>query len=345
MTQEHESTAKTAPRTPETPGARTAAITATPKTPQEAMPQVPKPTNDDSASTAKSDTPVKGHQAAASRNAVRHASHIWSPNPTFANFVWRKASQLPSVPEGHQAPKPRDDTGAITRLKVPVTLRGKKVGAIEICCGHAGLTAALCDAGLDAIGIDWKRNRHTPEIPILTADLTSKEGQDFVRNLVKQEHVLYVHLAPPCGTYTGAREIPIPQWKLDRYPNMPNPKPLRTTELPAGLPPEQMSKTDAIKVEKGNLIADFCAEIALYCIASGKLFSIENPTNSIIWEMPSMQRVLHDLSTNKVDFHACMWGSGRDKKTSFLTNSTELESLRKTCTHKKWEHQSWEMKW
>ena len=96
-----------------------------------------------------------------------------------------------------------------------------------------------------------------------------------------------------------------------------------------------MSKKDAINVENGNLISNFCAEIALYCITSGKLFSIENPTNSIIWEMPNMQRVLHDPSTNKVDFQACMWGSGRDKKTSFLTNSTELESLRKTCTHKK----------
>ena len=91
------------------------------------MPQVPKPTNDDSASTAKSDTSVEDHQAATSKDAVRHASHIWSPNPTFANLIWRKASQLPSVPEGHQAPKPREDTGTITRFKVPVTLRGKKV--------------------------------------------------------------------------------------------------------------------------------------------------------------------------------------------------------------------------
>jgi len=199
------------PHTTEIPGARIAATTAAPRIPDRTTPKVPKPANDDSASTAKSDTPEKDRQAATCRGATRHPSHIWSPNPTFANLVWRKARQLPSVPEGQQAPKPRDESGTIARLKIPVTLRGKKIGAIEICCGHAGLTAALCDAGLDAIGIDWKRNRHTPEIPILTADLTSKEGQDFVRNLVQQEHVLYVHLAPPCGTYTRAREIPIPQ--------------------------------------------------------------------------------------------------------------------------------------
>jgi hypothetical protein len=51
--------------------------------------------------------------------------------------------------------------------------------------------------------------------------------------LVQQDHVMYVHLAPPCGTYTRAREIPIAQWKLDRWPGMPNPQPLRTDEFPA----------------------------------------------------------------------------------------------------------------
>ena len=152
-----------------------AANTAVSKTLEEAPPQVPQPTNDDPAPVARSDTPVRDHQAATNKKTIRHVSHIWSPNPTFANLVWRKANQLPSVPEENQAPKPKDQSGDITRLKVPVTLRGKKVGAIEICCGHAGLSAALCDAGLDAIGIDWKRNRHTPEIPILTADLTKKD--------------------------------------------------------------------------------------------------------------------------------------------------------------------------
>ena len=59
---------------------------------------------------------------------------------------------------------------------------------------------------------------------------------------------------------------------------MPNPQPLRTDEFPAGLPAENISKTDATKVEKGNIIANFCVEIAQYCIDSNKLFSIENPT-------------------------------------------------------------------
>jgi len=193
-------------------------------------------------------------------------------------------------PRATQAALETDDP--LVRFKVPIRQKGKRVGAIEICCGHAGLTAALCDAGLEAIGIDWERNRHSPEVPILTADLTTEAGQAFVKDLVQQDHVMYVHLAPPCGTYTRAREIPIPQWKLDLYPGMPNPQPLRTDQFPAGLPPEAMSKTDAIKVDKGNIIADFCAEIAQYCLDSNKLFSSENPTRSIIWEMKNMKTIL-----------------------------------------------------
>jgi len=186
-----------------------------------------------------------------------------------------------------------------------------------------------------------RKNRRSPQVPIVTADLTTEAGQEFVQKLVRQDHVMYVHLAPPCGTYTRASEIPIPQWKLDRYPGMPNPQPLRTDEFPAGLPPENMSRTDAIKVQKGNIIADFCAKIAQYCIDNDKLFSIENPTRSIIWEMIDMKKIISHESVEKVNFAACMWGSGRDKKTSFLTNSKELESLRKVCAHQKWEHKAW----
>ena len=44
---------------------------------------------------------------------------------------------------------------------MPLPGNGKRAGAIEICCGHAGLTAALVDAGLEAFGIDWKKRTDT----------------------------------------------------------------------------------------------------------------------------------------------------------------------------------------
>ena len=35
-----------------------------------------------------------------------------------------------------------------------------KVGAVEICCGHAGYTASLLAVGFDAIGVDWKFHKN-----------------------------------------------------------------------------------------------------------------------------------------------------------------------------------------
>ena len=45
---------------------------------------------------------------------------------------------------------------------------------------------------------------------------------------------------------------------------MPNPKPLRTTEVSARLPKKVCPQTDAIKVKKGNITTEFCAEINLH---------------------------------------------------------------------------------
>ena len=88
--------------------------------------------------------------------------------------------------------------------------------AMEICCGHAGLTAALWDAGLEAIGIDWSGNKHRAVIPVLQADLTTAAGQNFVWELLRSDYLVYVHMGPPCGTFSRAREMPVPQCQRDR---------------------------------------------------------------------------------------------------------------------------------
>ena len=142
-------------------------------------------------------------------------SHVWTSSPTFENLRWTAPAEKQEekrVTTDATATDPitnDKNKNDVVRFRVTVREKGKRTGATEICGGYAGLTAALADAGLEAIGVDWKGNRHSPQVPIVTADLTTEKGQEFVRQLVKQEHVLYIHLAPPCGTYTRAREIPI----------------------------------------------------------------------------------------------------------------------------------------
>ena len=52
-----------------------------------------------------------------------------------------------------QANEPKDDD--LVRVHTPGQRTSKnKPFAIKICCGHAGLTTALWDAGLEAVEID-----------------------------------------------------------------------------------------------------------------------------------------------------------------------------------------------
>ncbi len=156
--------------------------------------------------------------------------------------------------------------------------------ALEICCGHGSLTKALREAGFDALGIDFKGNRHKTCVPVLTADLTTERGREYVRSLFRTYKIAYVHMAPPCGTCSRAKK-PIPQHLIDQ--GAPNPQPLRSDEHPEGLP--GLGWVDQVKVNKANAIADFCAEISHLCISLQVGFSIENPTNSILWLLPRMK--------------------------------------------------------
>ena len=143
---------------------------------------------------------------------------------------------------------------------------------------------------LRATGVDWSGNRHQPTVPIVRADLTTLEGQSLVWKLITDEKVAYVHMGPPCGTFTRAREIPVAQWKLAL--GAPAPKPLRTTEEPEGIQDNNFSNSDKMKITKGNEIAWFCARVAEHCLKHNIWFSIENPRNSIIWDLKEFQSLL-----------------------------------------------------
>ena len=150
-------------------------------------------------------------------------------------------------------------------------------------------------------------------------------------------------MGPPCGTFTRAREKKIPQWQLDR--GAPCPRPLRSTDQPEGLPAWRLTRQERTKVYKGNQIAWFCADVARYCLQKNVWFSIENPSRSILWELPQYQALLADERVGKVDFHACMFGGKRDKRTAFVTNCpAPLTQLDRQCTKDHW-HAPWGLHW
>ena len=135
--------------------------------------------------------------------------------------------------------------------------------ALELFGGSARLTKCLCDRGLDAIAVDWVRNASRPEGPCCMLDLTNAEHFKLVLSLIKSGRVKYVHMAPPCGTASRAREIPV-----KGKPNAP--KPLRSAEWPDGLP--GLKGSDLVRVVAANCLYEACFIVALECIERHSFF-------------------------------------------------------------------------
>ena len=129
-----------------------------------------------------------------------------------------------------------------------------------------------------------------------------------------------VHIAPPCGTASRARERQL-------SPTHHGPKPLRSSKFPEGLP--WLGPAGRARVDAANCIYNSCASFCEWLTEQGIAWSVENPGRSYMWETPSFVS-LRSIS-NFVDFDSCMHGGLRAKHTSFLCGSEELLSLALRC--------------
>ena len=87
---------------------------------------------------------------------------------------------------------------------------------LELCCGSAGLTASANKAGYRGLGIDWIRNKaKSTKAHILNLDLTEPDSQKFVMDMINSKKVHAVHMGPPCGTASRARDKPLNRDAID----------------------------------------------------------------------------------------------------------------------------------
>ena len=100
--------------------------------------------------------------------------------------------------------------------------------SIEICCGTAGLSAALRKEGMEAFGIDFK-SRLSPKAPVVKIDVSTKEGQQRTLSFISEIQPQFIHFSPPGNTAGKARDKRITS-------GAPCPSKLRSNEFPAGLP-------------------------------------------------------------------------------------------------------------
>lgn len=179
---------------------------------------------------------------------------------------------------------------------------------VELCAGSAILSATAQSCGFLVLPIDCKRNRHRPFTKLINLDLTSDNAWKFLEFVRDNSSVVAWHMGLPCGTCSRAREIPLAHGER-------GPQPLRNEQFPMGVP--WMNQVDSEKVRQANMLYQHACNFALTLIRLSHVFTIENPSNSWLWELPCMTQLTPECVF--VDFHSCMFGGARKKWTSSLS--------------------------
>ena len=196
----------------------------------------------------------------------------------------------------------------------------KQMIFIELCAGSAVLSAAAQKHGYRVMPVDFKRNRHRPRCKIVSLDLSEDHAWDVLQYVIETCDVVAVHLAPPCGTCSKARGIPMPD-------GSPGPQPVRSQEFPLGLP--DISELDKLKVDAANRLYERMGKFVKFLDERGIAWVIENPTNSLLWELEYFAyAVEHGTFAH---CHACAFVGARPKKTSFLSKKSSISLMQRFC--------------
>ena len=203
---------------------------------------------------------------------------------------------------------------------------------IEVFSGTAGLTAAVRRVGCQhGTGVDAHVTKQV-KAPVIRINLATQQGQELLWRILQQPRVFAVHLGPPCGTSSRAREIK----RKFGY----SPKPLRSQQYPDGLP--HLPPKDQARVDTANNLYKLSGEILAFTTARGILCSLENPLRSHMWNTSFLQNAIDHISQQlvKVQFHHCMFGGRRRKRTQPLVNHDCYKHLQRNCdethTHEPW---------
>ena len=172
---------------------------------------------------------------------------------------------------------------------------------LEIFCGTAGLSAAARKIGFRVLGVDHGSVRRA-NAPVIDLDLRKDECQQRLWPEIRRAHAIW--LAPPCGTASAARGIPLPGSKS-------GPRPLRTRKYPDGAP--HLVDRDAARVASANALYSFSAQVFSYCQAQGIPCVVENPVSSLMWRTTWFAPLVRQKRVHWHELHACMYGSGTTK--------------------------------
>ena len=201
--------------------------------------------------------------------------------------------------------------------------------------GSGKLTAAIRKIGVRSVAVDRSAQRTSGPVTIL--DLTKKDDLQYLLKFIESEkdNIILVHLAPPCGTASAARNR---RRKALEDAGYELPAPLRSKEFPMGLP--SLRGLDASKVASANRLYEATYIIAELCIRLSITVSLENLENSLFWDTDPIKKLLQLCPGHCNVFDSCMIGGDRDKATTWWCSDDMFDSFNLHC-HKLHEHKPW----
>ena len=215
----------------------------------------------------------------------------------------------------------------------------EQIIAIEIFAGTATLSDALRAQKFSIIAVDKTKERK-PKVSLKCLDLTKDQDVKILTDIILRSNLGYLHLAPPCGTSSKAREKPLPEG-MSHIRALP----LRSDDEPLGL--ASLNASDLIRVQAANRLYEVTLLCVYIAVCRGAIVSVENPSSSYFWIIVATyckrSKELREAwnSLEQVHFQACMHGATRDKWTCWLSTANVFQKLRAACD-KSHVHESWQ---
>ena len=185
---------------------------------------------------------------------------------------------------------------------------------------HIGLSNSL------AVDKTKKQNARST---VFQLDLLLEKDREILNSWLASDLLVWVHLAPVCGTASKARNI-------QRGCN--DPQPLRSNEYPDGLC--DLSERDQERVSLANSLFEYTGMLFKTLTERGILATVENPSGSYFRQTSWMRMLILWCNLFWCDFQACMLGSERPKWTRILANFPKIALLNISCdgkhAHKPW---------
>ena len=207
---------------------------------------------------------------------------------------------------------------------------------LEVFAGTARLTRSVRDACMGAMAIDKDKSR-AQSVHVAQYDLNEQDQLDALCDFIQRhkDRILWAHFAPSCGTASRARGRPLP--KLERM-GIKIPKPLRSDNQPGGL--DGLSGVDKIRAETANITYDSTCTLIKLCHSLAIALSLENPENSMFWEIPVVKGLLQEIVGYMTYFDNCCHGGTRKTGTAWRASVNWFDSLAVRCDgghfHQKW---------